>query len=176
MNMLLDLREKLQDTHATMAQLRRALIASPDDDGLALMAESLAQRQEDLEAAFSRAAGAQLLLSHGNGALKSFLAIRLKMCCCRSEPGHADAGTTATKSTSSGSIFWVKKLPSIQISETMSAVDTVVHSASTDRINRSRRDESGKALTQSLRNPCSVIGCRPGGNNGGKSGFDAPAT
>jgi hypothetical protein len=61
MNMLLDLREKLQDTHATMAQLRRALIASPDDDGLALMAESLAQRQEDLEAAFSRAAGAQLL-------------------------------------------------------------------------------------------------------------------
>jgi hypothetical protein len=61
MNMLLDLREKLQDTHATMAQLRRALIASPGDDGLALMAESLAQRQEDLEAAFSRAAGAQLL-------------------------------------------------------------------------------------------------------------------
>jgi hypothetical protein len=61
MNMLLDLREKLQDTHATMARLRRALIASPGDDGLALMAESLAQRQEDLEVAFSRAAGAQLL-------------------------------------------------------------------------------------------------------------------
>jgi len=61
MNVLLDLREKLQDTHATMAHLRRAIAASPDDEGLALMAESLAHRQEVLQANFSEAANSNQL-------------------------------------------------------------------------------------------------------------------
>jgi hypothetical protein len=61
MNVLLDLREKIQDTHTTMARLRSAIAASPDDEGLALMAESLARRQEVLEADFSKAADAQQL-------------------------------------------------------------------------------------------------------------------
>jgi hypothetical protein len=61
MNELLDLREKLQDTHATMARLREALAASPEDDALALMAESLLLRQEDLEVRFSEVANSQQL-------------------------------------------------------------------------------------------------------------------
>lgn len=61
MNGLLDLREKLQDTHATMRRLQAAIAASPDEEGLVLMAESLMQRQASLEASFSEAANAEQL-------------------------------------------------------------------------------------------------------------------
>ena len=61
MNELLDLREKLQDTHATMARLREAMAATPNDEGLALMAESLVSRQENLEGKFSEVANTQQL-------------------------------------------------------------------------------------------------------------------
>lgn len=61
MNELLDLREKLQDTHATMARLREAMAATPNDEGLALMAESLVSRQENLEGRFSEVANTQQL-------------------------------------------------------------------------------------------------------------------
>jgi hypothetical protein len=61
MNVLLDLREKLQDTHATMARLRTAIAVTPDDEGLALMAESLLRRQEVLEVGFSEIANSQHL-------------------------------------------------------------------------------------------------------------------
>jgi len=61
MNSILDLREKLQDTHAAMAQLRNAISANPTDEGLVLMAESLVRRQEQLEEAFSQAAATQQL-------------------------------------------------------------------------------------------------------------------
>src|SRR5437667_9485732 len=61
MNALLDIRDKIQDTHATMARLRSALVAHPSDEALALMAESLARRQEDLEARFAALANTQHL-------------------------------------------------------------------------------------------------------------------
>jgi hypothetical protein len=44
-----------------MARLREALAATPDDEGLALMAESLLQRQEYLEDKFAEAANSQQL-------------------------------------------------------------------------------------------------------------------
>jgi len=61
MNTLLDIRDKLQDTHATIAKLRAAIAAKPEDDSLTLMAESLLRRQQQLEAAFAQAANSQQL-------------------------------------------------------------------------------------------------------------------
>lgn len=61
MNTLLDLRDKLQETHAAMALLRSALGAEPAEELLSLTAESLVRRQEQLEAAFAAAAGKQYL-------------------------------------------------------------------------------------------------------------------
>lgn len=52
MNALLDLREKLQDTHAAMASMEEALAERPDDDGLAGMMVSLVRRRQSLEDAF----------------------------------------------------------------------------------------------------------------------------
>lgn len=59
MNGLLDLRDKLRDTHAAMARLKDAVIADPEDQGLDLMLQSLERRQEDLETAFRQAANAE---------------------------------------------------------------------------------------------------------------------
>jgi hypothetical protein len=61
MNTFLDIRDKLQDTHATMAKLRAAIAAKPEDDSLALMAQSLVRRQQQLEAAFAQAANSRQL-------------------------------------------------------------------------------------------------------------------
>src|SRR5262245_54431690 len=56
MSSLVDLRELLQETTAAIAELDRALAGDPQDFGLALTAESLRRRQEDLESAFAEAA------------------------------------------------------------------------------------------------------------------------
>jgi hypothetical protein len=55
------LRDQLHNTHATMLRMRIAVAKDPHDEGLALMAESLARRQETLEAAFAEAAEADYL-------------------------------------------------------------------------------------------------------------------
>ena len=58
---LLDLRDKLQDTHSAWVQLERAAASDPDDIGLRLMSESLVNRQRDLEEAFAEAAHEEFL-------------------------------------------------------------------------------------------------------------------
>jgi hypothetical protein len=61
MSELLEIREMLQETHATLAQLERSIAKHPDDWTLAVTAESLKQRQTTLEKAFAEAANADLL-------------------------------------------------------------------------------------------------------------------
>ena len=56
MSVLLDIRDKLRDTHAAVVRMESELSANRDDEGLSLMLESLIQRQESLEAAFLEAA------------------------------------------------------------------------------------------------------------------------
>jgi hypothetical protein len=52
MTALLELRDKLQDTHATIEGMQRAMAAHPDDQGLALTVRSLERRQQTLAQAF----------------------------------------------------------------------------------------------------------------------------
>jgi hypothetical protein len=52
MSALLDIRDKLIETHAAVARMEAALSTNRDDEGLGLMLESLARRQQSLEAAF----------------------------------------------------------------------------------------------------------------------------
>jgi hypothetical protein len=56
MNALLEIRDKLRDTHEAVARLEMALAADRDDAGLGLMLESLLERQKSLESAFLEAA------------------------------------------------------------------------------------------------------------------------
>jgi len=53
---LLEIRDKLRDTHAAVARLESELAADGNDPGLGLMLESLIQRQKSLETAFLEAA------------------------------------------------------------------------------------------------------------------------
>jgi hypothetical protein len=57
MSALLDIRDKLRDTHAAVVRMESELSANREDEGLSLMLESLIRRQESLEAAFLEAAG-----------------------------------------------------------------------------------------------------------------------
>ncbi len=56
MSALLDIRDKLRDTHAAIARAEVELSVNRDDEGLGLMLESLVQRQRSLESAFLEAA------------------------------------------------------------------------------------------------------------------------
>lgn len=56
MTRLLDIREKLQETHAALASVERVAAQSPGDLSLDLTVASLRQRQADLESAFAEAA------------------------------------------------------------------------------------------------------------------------
>jgi hypothetical protein len=61
MNDLIDIREKLEDTHSAITRLREDLAAEPNDRRLALMLESLEQRQDSLEATFYKVANVRQL-------------------------------------------------------------------------------------------------------------------
>ncbi len=61
MNDLIDIREKLEDTHSAIARIREDLAAEPNDRRLALMLESLEQRRDSLETAFHKIANARQL-------------------------------------------------------------------------------------------------------------------
>jgi len=61
MTALLELRDKLQDTHATIEGLQRALADHPDDAALAFTVRSLESRQRVLEQAFLAEANADHL-------------------------------------------------------------------------------------------------------------------
>jgi hypothetical protein len=56
MSALLEIRDKLRDTHEAVARLETALAENKEDAGLGLMLESLLQRQKSLESAFLDAA------------------------------------------------------------------------------------------------------------------------
>ena len=53
MGILLELMQKLQDTHVAISHLEAALSRGPKDETLALTIKSLYKRQKDLEKAFS---------------------------------------------------------------------------------------------------------------------------
>lgn len=61
MSALLDIRNLLQDTGATLEQLERAIARDPHDWSLAVTAESLKQRYTDLERTFAETAHSDLL-------------------------------------------------------------------------------------------------------------------
>ena len=56
MSVLLDLRDRLQETHVAIARVEAAVVQHPDDETLALTIESLRQRHRELDIAFSEAA------------------------------------------------------------------------------------------------------------------------
>ena len=56
MSILLEIRDKLRDTHAAVARLETEFAGDKNDAGLGLMLESLLQRQKSLESAFLEAA------------------------------------------------------------------------------------------------------------------------
>lgn len=58
---LLDLRDKLQETHSAWVQLERAAASDPEDIGLRLMSESLVNRQRELEESFAEATHEEFL-------------------------------------------------------------------------------------------------------------------
>jgi hypothetical protein len=61
MSDLIDLKYKLQDTHAAIARLRQASAARPEDRRLDLMLESLRLRESSLEDSFRKVANSQQL-------------------------------------------------------------------------------------------------------------------
>lgn len=56
MSALLEIRERLQETHTELVHIERSIAAHPDDWTLVITAESLRRRQTTLEKAFAEAA------------------------------------------------------------------------------------------------------------------------